>query len=94
MPGGGASGGQRIHFFAPDSTTFHADDAFGSMCQLEPERVPPAMSQRWSGRQAAGSASKRSRSGAKKGGGAYSAASGGAFAPNLGSNCARRRSDG
>ena len=45
-PGGGRPGGVSTHFLAPHTTAFHADEAFGSTCHPEPERVPPTISQR------------------------------------------------
>ena len=81
-PGGGRRAAASIQRFEPETSPFHADVAFGSTCHRLPLRVPPMMSQRWSGRAPAGIASKRSRSGAKNGGTSYSAASGGAFSAN------------
>ena len=64
-PGGGFSGGVRIHLLRPLTHAFQAEVAFGSTCHDEPERVPPMISHLWSGRYGAGNDVKRSRDGAK-----------------------------
>ena len=43
-PGGVKSGGNRIHFFLPEITAFHADVAFGSLWKLDPDLLGPTIS--------------------------------------------------
>ena len=59
-PGGVSPGGNKIHFFLPETVAFQALVQLGSTWNDEPERAGPAMSQRWSGRCSSPSTESRS----------------------------------